>query len=58
MAFEQDVNEESQSDDSLGPTLPGQERRSRGNRKGPSIPSLQDLELKRGWAQHATLLRT
>jgi len=37
----------SDSDDSIGPTLPGQESRSSG-RMGPSIPSMQDLELKRG----------
>lgn len=39
---------ESDSDDSVGPALPGQESRSRRSRKGPSIPNLQDLELKRG----------
>merc|ERR1712098_1017198 len=42
------VEEESDSDDSIGPALPGQESRSRGSRKGPSIPNMQDLELKRG----------
>jgi hypothetical protein len=36
------------SDDSVGPTLPGQEDRSRRGRTGPSIPNMQDLELKRG----------
>ncbi|CAG8955987.1 hypothetical protein HYFRA_00008843 [Hymenoscyphus fraxineus] len=36
----------SESDDSIGPALPGQEGRSRG-RMGPSIPNIQDLELKR-----------
>jgi len=41
------VEEESDSDDSIGPALPGQESRSRGSRKGPSIPNIQDLELKR-----------
>ncbi|KAG9248397.1 hypothetical protein BJ878DRAFT_531976 [Calycina marina] len=39
--------EESDSDDSVGPALPGQEHRARSNRHGPSIPSMQDLELKR-----------
>jgi hypothetical protein len=36
------------SDDSIGPALPGQDRRLRGGRMGPSIPNMQDLELKRG----------
>ena len=36
----------SDSDDSVGPVLPGQGGRSRG-RVGPSIPNTQDLELKR-----------
>lgn len=40
-------DEASESDDSVGPALPGQERRSKGSRMGPSIPSRQDLELKR-----------
>jgi hypothetical protein len=44
----QEVKEESDSDDSIGPSLPGQEGRSRGARAGPSIPNMQDLELKRG----------
>jgi hypothetical protein len=44
-----EVPEESDSDDSIGPTLPGQEgARGRGGRMGPSIPNMQDLELKRG----------
>ena len=43
-------NEESDSDDSIGPTLPGQES-GRRHRAGPAIPSVQDLELKRGIAQ-------
>ncbi|KAL2062990.1 hypothetical protein VTL71DRAFT_6062 [Oculimacula yallundae] len=42
-----EVEAESDSDDSIGPALPGQESRSRGSRKGPSIPNMQDLELKR-----------
>jgi len=37
----------SDSDDDIGPSLPGQER-SRAGRMGPSIPGMQDLELKRG----------
>jgi hypothetical protein len=40
--------DESDSDDSVGPTLPGQEARSRRNRVGPSIPNFHDLELKKG----------
>ncbi|RDL41795.1 Uncharacterized protein BP5553_01774 [Venustampulla echinocandica] len=38
---------DSDSDDSIGPTLPGQESKSRRGRVGPSIPNMQDLELKR-----------
>lgn len=38
--------EDSESDDEIGPALPGQEGRSRG-RAGPKIPNMQDLELKR-----------
>ncbi|CZS89822.1 related to RNA helicase HEL117 [Rhynchosporium graminicola] len=43
------VEAESDSDDSIGPTLPGQEKESRssGSRKGPSIPNMQDLELRK-----------
>jgi len=40
--------EESDSDDDIGPTLPGQEGRSRSGRMGPSIPKMEDLELKKG----------
>jgi len=45
-AEERNTADESDSDDSIGPTLPGQE--GRGGRMGPSIPNMQDLELKRG----------
>jgi hypothetical protein len=46
---QEEVLEETDSDDSIGPTLPGQEgARGRGGRMGPSIPNMQDLELKRG----------
>ncbi|KAI9738977.1 MAG: hypothetical protein M1818_005291 [Claussenomyces sp. TS43310] len=39
---------ESDSDDSIGPELPGQGHRSGpAQQKGPSIPNMQDLELKR-----------
>jgi hypothetical protein len=38
----------SESDESVGPTLPGKEGRSMGSRMGPSIPKGDDLELKRG----------
>lgn len=38
----------SDSDESIGPALPGQESRSRGSRMGPRIPNMDDLELKRG----------
>ena len=47
-AERQAEEEDSDSDDSVGPTLPGQESKSRGSRMGPSIPNMQDLELKRG----------
>lgn len=46
--MKQTIEEESESDDSVGPALPGQEWRSRRNRAGPSIPNMQDLELRRG----------
>ncbi|EKD15852.1 hypothetical protein MBM_05863 [Drepanopeziza brunnea f. sp. 'multigermtubi' MB_m1] len=39
--------EDSDSDDSIGPSLPGQESSSGGRKKGPSIPNMHDLELKR-----------
>jgi hypothetical protein len=42
------AGDNSDSDDSVGPALPGQEGRSRRNRAGPSIPNMQDLGLKRG----------
>lgn len=42
------IPEESDSDEAVGPALPGQDARSRRNRVGPSIPNMQDLELKRG----------
>ena len=35
------------SEEEIGPALPGQER-TRDGRMGPSIPDMQDLELKRG----------
>jgi len=41
-------DENSDSDDSLGPVLPGNESQSRRRRVGPAIPNTQDLELKRG----------
>lgn len=41
-------DENSDSDESIGPTLPGQDGRPKGSRMGPSIPGMQDLELKRG----------
>lgn len=48
-ATTQDAGEDdSDSDDSVGPSLPGQDDRSRRKRTGPSIPNMQDLELKRG----------
>lgn len=47
------------SDDSIGPTLPGQINKARRNRLGPSIPNMEDLELKRGiytdWSQTGVL---
>jgi hypothetical protein len=48
-AFRDDSRDpDSDTDDSIGPTLPGQEGGPRGRRAGPSIPNMQDLELKRG----------
>lgn len=47
-ADRRDDAQDSDSDDSIGPALPGQDARSRGSRLGPSIPGMQDLELKRG----------
>lgn len=48
--------QESESDDDdMGPTLPGQDKASRRNRPGPSIPNMQDLELKREMAQEDRL---
>ena len=43
---------ESESDGEIGPALPGQEGRSRGGRMGPSIPRMEDLELKKGMLCH------
>jgi hypothetical protein len=45
---ERTAGNDSESDDEIGPALPGQEGRSRAGRMGPSIPNMQDLELKRG----------
>jgi hypothetical protein len=41
---------ESSDDDDIGPALPNDEGRSlsRGDRSGPAIPSMQDLEMQRG----------
>jgi hypothetical protein len=38
----------SESDESIGPALPGQEEKRSRRRAGPSIPNMDDLELKRG----------
>lgn len=48
--------DESESDDDIGPTLPGQESRSRSGRMGPSIPRMEDLELKNGTFVNVILL--
>ncbi|ESZ89766.1 hypothetical protein SBOR_9849 [Sclerotinia borealis F-4128] len=45
------------SDDSMGPTLPGQTSRARGNRLGPSIPNMEDLELRKETAVEDQLAR-
>jgi hypothetical protein len=42
------VGEDSGSDESVGPMLPGQKSRWREYRTGPGIPTMQDLELKKG----------
>ena len=40
----------SSDDDSVGPSLPGQDLQNtaKGRKPGPAIPNLQDLELRRG----------
>jgi hypothetical protein len=45
---EEEIDPSTDSDSSVGPTLPGKEHVSRTKRSGPSIPNMQDLELKRG----------
>jgi hypothetical protein len=52
---EREETERSESDEEIGPTLPGQEGRSRAGRMGPSIPSMQDLELRKGMFCHFLL---
>ncbi|PQE04408.1 hypothetical protein CJF31_00010385 [Rutstroemia sp. NJR-2017a BVV2] len=47
----------SDSDDSIGPTLPGDVGKGKGSRMGPSIPNLQDLELKREMDEEDKLAR-
>ena len=49
-AIRQEIeDQESDSDDPIGPALPGQERTARSSgRVGPSIPNMQDLELRKG----------
>jgi hypothetical protein len=42
-----EANPSDSDDDDIGPSLPSQER-SRAGRMGPSIPGMQDLELRRG----------
>ncbi len=39
--------EDDSEEEEIGPALPGQER-TRDGKMGPSIPDMQDLELKRG----------
>jgi hypothetical protein len=39
----------SDSEDSVGPVLPGKASRSRASRVGPSIPNMDDLELQKGF---------
>ncbi|KAG9230560.1 hypothetical protein BJ875DRAFT_537070 [Amylocarpus encephaloides] len=51
------VDEESDSDESIGPAPAGHERRSRGGRMGPSIPNMQDLGLKREMDEEDGLAR-
>ncbi|EDO00536.1 hypothetical protein SS1G_14406 [Sclerotinia sclerotiorum 1980 UF-70] len=43
-------DDENDSDDSIGPTLPGEMNKVKMNRPGPSIPNMEDLELKREMA--------
>ncbi|QSZ30186.1 hypothetical protein DSL72_004706 [Monilinia vaccinii-corymbosi] len=45
------------SDDSMGPALPGQMKKATRNLPGPSIPNMEDLELKREMAVEDQLAR-
>ena len=49
-AKERNTEESSSEDEGPGPALPGIEHKSksRPSRSGPAIPTMQDLELKRG----------
>lgn len=48
--------DESSDEEMVGPTLPGQEGAAykKGKRRGPAIPDMQDLELRRG-AMHVKI---
>ena len=50
--------EESSDEDILGPAMPGNETQvyTNENRRGPTIPNLQDLELRRGMACEVGLI--
>lgn len=41
-------NDGDESDDSMGPVMPGQVNKARTSRPGPSIPNMEDLELRKG----------
>lgn len=50
-------NDGNQSDQSFGPMLPGQEMRSKSRKLGPTIPSIQDIQLIRENAADARIAR-
>ncbi|KAE9377077.1 hypothetical protein N431DRAFT_436320 [Stipitochalara longipes BDJ] len=56
-APEREELQESESDEEVGPMLPGQEGRSRNGRMGPSIPRMEDLELKKEMDEEDGLAR-
>lgn len=53
---EEEQEQESSDDNMPGPALPGEQSAvsGRGTKSGPAIPTLQDLELKRGKAPPCT----
>ena len=56
-ATTREEQQESESDEEIGPALPGHEGRSRGGKMGPSIPRMEDLELKKGMLFYLLFMR-